>query len=451
MTETNLQPPHVTISTIANYADQRVTLKGWLYNQRGSGKLLFLHIRDGSGFIQGILAKADVSEEMFEEAKKLGQEASIIVSGVVKQEPRAPYCGYELHLDEVKLVAESHNYPIAKKAHGDAFLMDHRHLWLRSRRQHAILRIRATIIKAARDYLDSHGFLLVDSPIFTPNACEGTSTLFETKWFDDSKAFLSQSGQLYQEAAAMAFGKTYCFGPTFRAEKSKTRRHLNEFWMVEPEAAYMDLEGDINLAEDFLCFIVEQVLNKHEHELTEVLERDIAPLKKIQKPFVRLSYCDAVKMIREIQTQTQDTDLKNLLDIQWGMDFGSPHETELTKRFEKPVVVHGFPAAVKAFYMKKDEQNPSIARCMDILAPEGYGEIIGGGQREDNLDLLMKEIERHKLNQADFEWFLDLRRYGSVPHAGFGLGIERTVAWLCGLHHVRETIPFARTLDRLYP
>lgn len=451
MTEQNLQPPHVRISDIGRYTDQRVTLKGWLYNQRGSGKLLFLHVRDGSGFIQGILAKADVAEDIFEHAKKINQESSIIVTGTVKREERAPYCGYELHLDDVKLVADCENYPISKKAHGDAFLMDHRHLWLRSRRQHAILRIRATIVKSVRDYFDNNGFLLVDSPIFTPNACEGTSTLFETKWFDDSKAFLSQSGQLYQEAAAMAFGKTYCFGPTFRAEKSKTRRHLNEFWMVEPEVAFMDLEGDIELAEDFLCYVVEQVLQKHERELIEVLERDIEPLKKIKKPFVRLSYCDAVKMIQEIQAATEDPEHKKLLEISWGMDFGSPHETELTKRFEKPIVVHGFPSAVKAFYMKKDEQNPKIARCMDILAPEGYGEIIGGGQREDNLEFLLKEIERHGLNKADFEWFLDLRRYGSVPHAGFGLGIERTVAWLCGLHHVRETIPFARTLDRLYP
>lgn len=451
MTKENLQPPYTTISSIADFVGQRVTLKGWLYNKRGSGKLLFLHVRDGSGFIQGVLAASDVDEAMFEEAKKLGQESSLIVSGTVKKEERAPYCGYEMHLDHISVVHNCENYPIAKKAHGDAFLMDHRHLWLRSRRQHAILRIRATIIKAMRDYLDNHGFLLVDSPIFTPNACEGTSTLFETDWFDGSKAFLSQSGQLYLEASAMAFGKTYCFGPTFRAEKSKTRRHLNEFWMCEPEVAYMDLEGDMDLAEDFLCYVVEQVLAKHERELVEVLERNIEPLKSIKKPFPRVSYDDAVAMIKEIQAQTEDPELKSLLAIEWGMDFGSPHETELTKRFDRPIIVHGFPSAVKAFYMKKDENNPKIARCMDILAPEGYGEVVGGGQREDNLELLLAEIKRHELNQADFEWFLDLRRYGSVPHAGFGIGIERTVAWLCGLHHVRETIPFARTLDRLYP
>lgn len=451
MTKENLQPVDTTISSIAQHTGQKVRLKGWLYNKRGSGQLLFLHLRDGSGFIQCILAKADVPEEVFEHAKKIGQESSLIITGTVKKEERAPYCGYELHMDGLEVVTLCENYPIAKKAHGDAFLMDNRHLWLRSRRQHAILRIRATIVKTVRDYLDNKGFLLVDSPIFTPNACEGTSTLFATEWFDGSKAYLSQSGQLYQEAAAMAFSKTYCFGPTFRAEKSKTRRHLNEFWMVEPEVAFMDLEGDMELAEDFLCAIVEEVLNKHSQELTEILERDIEPLKKIKKPFPRLSYDEAVKMIQEIQASVTDEEQKKLLDIHWGMDFGSPHETELTKRFDKPIIVHGFPSAVKAFYMKKDEKNPKIARCMDILAPEGYGEIIGGGQREDNLDLLMKEIERHQLNQADFEWFLDLRRYGSVPHSGFGLGIERTVAWLCGLHHVRETIPFARTLERLYP
>lgn len=451
MTTKNLQPPHTMISEIGAHKDERVTLKGWLYNKRGSGSLLFLHLRDGSGFIQGVLPKNAIDETLFEAAKKLGLEAGIIITGTVKKEERAPYCGHELHVDGLEIISEAENYPIAKKAHGDAFLMDHRHLWLRSRRQHAILRIRATIIKTIRDYFDDRGFTLVDSPIFTPNACEGTSTLFSTKWFDDSNAYLSQSGQLYQEAACMAFGKSYCFGPTFRAEKSKTRRHLNEFWMVEPEVAYMDLEGDIALAEDFLCHIVEKVLEKHERELKEVLERDVEPLKKIKKPFVRLSYDQALDLIKEIQSSTENQEEKNLLDIHWGMDFGSPHETALTKRFEKPIVVTGFPAEVKAFYMKKDEKNPKVALCMDVLAPEGYGEIIGGGQREDNLELLVKEIKRHNLNQADFEWFLDLRRFGSVPHAGFGLGVERTVAWLCGLHHVRETIPFARTLDRLYP
>lgn len=428
------------ISTIFHHTDQEVTLRGWLYNKRGSGKVQFLQVRDGTGFIQCVLSKQDVPEAMFDLAASLSQESSLIVKGIVKQDSRAPFCGYELHCNYVELVSRSAEYPISKKEHGDAFLMDNRHLWLRSRRQHTILRIRATIVKAIRGYLDDHGFLLVDSPIFTPNACEGTSTLFETQWFDERKAYLSQSGQLYQEAAAMAFGKSYCFGPTFRAEKSKTRRHLNEFWMVEPEAAFMDLEGDIDLAEDFLCHIVQVVLENHEKDLTEILERDLTVLKNVKKPFPRLSYDEAVVAIKALGQ-----------DIEWGMDFGSPHETELTKQYDKPLVITNFPSAVKAFYMKKDPNRPEVARCMDILAPEGYGEIIGGGQREDDLDLLLAEIKRHELNQADFEWFLDLRRYGSVPHAGFGLGVERTVSWICGLHHVRETIPFARTLDRLYP
>ncbi len=441
----------IRISAIADHVGQEVTLKGWLYNKRGSGKIQFLQLRDGSGFMQCVLSKQDVSEEMFELASSLTQESSIILSGLVKKDDRAPFCGHELQVNFVALVSKSIDYPIAKKDHGDGFLMDHRHLWIRSRRQHAILRIRASIIKAIRDYFDSHDFLLVDSPIFTPNACEGTSTLFETEWFDKRKAYLSQSGQLYQEATCMAFGKTYCFGPTFRAEKSKTRRHLNEFWMVEPEVAFMDLEGDIQLAEDFLCYVVKTVLSKHEKDLTEILERDLTILKNVKKPFPRLSYDEAVLMIQQIQKETIDEETKKLLHIEWGMDFGSPHETELTKRFDKPLIVYGFPSQIKAFYMKKDPQNPKVAKCVDILAPEGYGEIIGGGEREDNLEFLLKEIEKHGLNQADLEWFLDLRRYGSVPHAGFGLGVERTVAWMCGLRHVRETIAFPRTLDRLYP
>ncbi len=443
--------PYIRITDAPNFVDQQVTLKGWLYNKRGSGKMQFLQLRDGSGFMQCILSINDVPAEHFEIAKSLSQESSFIITGTIRKDDRAPFCGYELQGTSIQLVSRSEEYPITKKEHGDAFLMDHRHLWLRSRRQHSILRIRATIIRAIRDYFDNNGFLLVDSPIFTPNACEGTSTLFETQWFDDRKAYLSQSGQLYQEATAMAFGKTYCFGPTFRAEKSKTRRHLNEFWMVEPEVAFMELEEDIDLAEDFLCYVVQTVIAKHEKELIEVLERDLTVLKNVQKPFPRLSYDDAVLMIQEIGRETEDAETKKLMHIEWGMDFGAPHETELTKRFDKPLVITNFPSQVKAFYMKKDPQNPKVARCMDVLAPEGYGEIIGGGQREDNLDLLLAEIEKHELNKSDLEWFLDLRRYGSVPHAGFGLGVERTVAWICGLHHVRETIPFARTLDRLAP
>lgn len=418
----------------------QVTLNGWLYNKRGSGKIQFLQIRDGTGFIQAVMSRQDVSEAEFEAAASLPQESSLKVTGTVRKDDRAPFCGYELQVTGFEVVTRSGEYPISKKEHGDAFLMDNRHLWLRSMRQHTILRIRATIVKATRDYFDSNNFLLVDSPIFTPNACEGTSTLFETEWFDKRKAYLSQSGQLYQEAACMAFGKSYCFGPTFRAEKSKTRRHLNEFWMVEPEVAFMDLEGDMNLAEDFLCFVVDRVLNQHEKDLVGILERDLSILKNTQKPFPRLHYLEAVKKIQELG-----------MEIEMGGDFGSPHETELTKQYDRPLVVTHFPSAIKAFYMKKDPADPTYAQCMDILAPEGYGEIIGGGQREDNLDYLLKEIAKHGLNQADFEWFLDLRRYGSVPHSGFGMGIERCVAWVCGLNHVRETIPFARTLDRLSP
>lgn len=428
------------ISTISDKVGKPVTLNGWLYNKRGSGKILFLQIRDGSGFIQAVMSQADVSETEFEAAKSLPQESSLIITGLVKKDDRAPFCGYELQVTAFQVISKSEEYPISKKDHGDAFLMDHRHLWLRSRQQHAILRIRASIIKATRDYLDSHDFLLVDSPIFTSNACEGTSTLFETQWFDHRQAYLSQSGQLYQEAACMAFAKTYCFGPTFRAEKSKTRRHLNEFWMVEPEAAFMDLEGDINLAEDFLCHVLERVLNLHEKDLSSILERDLSILKNTRKPFPRLHYLEACKKIQDLG-----------MEIDICGDFGAPHETELTKQYNKPLIVTHFPSAIKAFYMKKTPEDPSYANCMDILAPEGYGEIIGGGQREDNLELLLAEIQKHGLNQADFEWFLDLRRYGSVPHAGFGMGIERCVAWICGLHHVRETIPFARTLDRLSP
>lgn len=445
------QAQHITIEKISNMVGQKIWLHGWLYNKRGSGKIQFVEVRDGSGFIQCVVSAQAIEGTLFEELRALGQESALKVCGTIVSNERAPFIPYELQVDELEIVSRTKDYPIAKKEHGDAFLMDNRHLWLRSRRQHAILRIRATLIKAIRDYFDNNGFILVDSPIFTANACEGTSTLFETKWFDGRSAFLSQSGQLYQEAACAAFGKSYCFGPTFRAEKSKTRRHLNEFWMVEPEVAFNDSQANIDLAEDFLCSIVTTVLAKHEEELVKVLERDIAPLQKVQKPFPRISYDEAVKMIKELQDKCNDPELKNQLHIEWGMDFGSPHETVLTQQFDRPIVVMDFPAQVKAFYMKKDVANPKLAKCMDVLAPEGYGEIIGGGQREENLELLEKEIARHELNADDLQWFLDLRRFGATPHSGFGLGIERTVAWICGLHHVRETIPFARTLDRLKP
>ena len=459
--------PTVRIHALKDHVGQEVMLKGWLANRRGSGKVQFLHLRDGSGFVQCVMGAQDVAEEVFEKAKHLGAESSVMVTGVVKQDDRAPYVGFELSVKGLEIISAAHDYPIQKKGkgggdeHDPGFLMDHRHLWMRERRQWVILRVRATIIKAIRHYFDDHGFLLVDSPIFTGNSCEGTTTLFSTKWFDDSEAYLSQSGQLYQEATALAFGKTYCFGPTFRAEKSKTRRHLNEFWMVEPEVAFMDMQGDMELAEDFLSTVVQKALAKHDKELLEILpqtpeekawmDKHVALLRNVKAPFVRMSYDEAVKQIEAIRAEQTDEEQRKLLDIQWGMDFGSPHETELTKRYDKPIMVHGFPAAVKAFYMKKDPNRPEVAMGFDVLAPEGYGVIIGGGQREENLDLLLKEIARHQLNPESFNWYLDLRKWGSVPHAGFGLGVERTVAWVCGLHHVRETIPFARTLDRIWP
>ncbi len=461
------QAPWVHIGEAAAHVGTDIVLKGWLANRRGSGKVQFLHLRDGSGFMQCVMGIQDVDEATFERAKHLGAESAVIVEGSLKADERAPYCKMELAVKKLTVVSESHDYPIQKKGkgggdeHDPGFLMDHRHLWMRDRRQWLILRVRATIIKAIRDYLDDHGFLLVDSPIFTGNACEGTTTLFATDWFDGSKAYLSQSGQLYQEATALAFGKTYCFGPTFRAEKSKTRRHLNEFWMVEPEAAFMDVHQDMDLAEDFLVHLVQTALQKHKTELLEILptnadekawmEAHLKVLEGVQKPFPRISYDEAVRQIEAIRAEQQDEEHKKLLDIHWGMDFGSPHETELTKRYDKPIMVYGFPAAVKAFYMKKDPNRPEVALGFDVLAPEGYGEIVGGGQREDNLELLNKEIARHELNPESFLWYLDLRKWGSCPHAGFGLGVERTVAWVCGLHHVRETIPFARTLERLWP
>lgn len=439
----------VTVARIAQFAEQSVTLKGWVVTRRGSGKIQFLVIRDGTGQIQCVAGKQDVSEEVFARIQGLDLEASVAITGVIRKDERSAL-GFELLMSDCQLIGVSPDYPIQKKEHGDAFLMDHRHLWLRSRRQQSIMRIRHTIIKAIRDYFDDRDFTLVDSPIFTSNACEGTSTLFETEYFG-RKAYLSQSGQLYQEAAALAFRKSYCFGPTFRAEKSKTRRHLNEFWMVEPEVAFAELEDVMDLCEDFLCFIVERVLAKHEKELVEVLERDLTFLKNCKKPFTRISYTDAAKMIADLREKATDPELKQALYLEPGDDFGSPHETELTKQFDRPVMVHRYPSAVKAFYMKQDPENPGFAKCVDVLAPEGYGEIIGGGQREDSLEVLEKAIDHHKLPPEAFKWFLDLRRYGSVPHGGFGLGVERTVAWVCGLHHVRETIPFARTLDRLEP
>ena len=432
--------PVVAIEQIARWEGQEVTIRGWLYNLREAGKLLFPIFRDGTSLLQGVVAKNAVSPEVFSLAKGLTQESSLLVTGTVRADARAPG-GYELdvsHLQVVQLVPAEEPYPITPKEHGIEFLMDHRHLWLRSQRQHAILRIRHEICKACRDYLDGEGYTLVDAPILTPAACEGTTTLFETPYFDE-KAYLTQSGQLYSEAAVAAFGKVYCFGPTFRAEKSKTRRHLTEFWMVEPEAAFATLEDMMDLAERFVSYIVKQVLEKRRAEL-KVLERDMSRLEQIEPPFPRITYDEAVKILERKGS-----------DIRWGGDFGGTDETLIGEEFTKPVLVHSFPASIKAFYMQPDPERPELALGVDMLAPEGYGEIIGGGQRVSDYNLLLRRIQEQNLPRESFEWYLDLRKYGSVPHAGFGMGIERAVAWICGLEHVRETIPFPRMLYRLRP
>src|SRR6202046_5382183 len=446
VTETATKAPLSTIAHIGEHEGQTVTLHGWLYNLRESGKLLFPIFRDGSGTIQGIVPKAAVTPETFETVKGLTQESSVVVTGKVRADKRAPG-GYELdveHVEVLQRVPEDDPFPISLKEHGTDFLMEHRHLWVRTPRQAAILRIRAEIIKAARDYLDDNGFVLTDPPILTPAACEGTSTLFPVEYFGD-EAFLTQSGQLYIESTALALGKVYSFGPTFRAEKSKTRRHLTEFWMVEPEMAYANLDDLMVLAEQFMSFLVQRVLTKRALDL-KVIGRDMAKLEAVQPPFPRISYDQAVSML-------DDAFSRGLIEqkFEYGNDFGSPDETYLSSQFDRPVMVHRYPAAVKAFYMQPDPENANLALCVDVLAPEGYGEIIGGSQRIDSYDLLKKRIEDHQLPLEAFSWYLDLRRYGSVPHSGFGMGIERMVAWVCSLEHVRETIPFARTLNRIYP
>lgn len=428
----------VDIKDLLNHVGEEVTVRGWLYHKRGKGKLFFLLVRDGCKTVQCVVFKGDVSEDVFEKVGQLTQESSLVVTGVVKEDERSPG-GCELGITNIEIIQIAEEYPIVnQKDQGIDHLMKHRHLWLRSKKQHAQMRVRATVIKAVRDFLDNDGYLCVDSPIFTPAACEGTTTLFECGYFED-KAYLTQSGQLYNEAAAMAHGKVYCFGPTFRAEKSKTRRHLTEFWMVEPEAAFLELDGIMDLAERFVAYIVEQCLEHRKEEL-EILERDTSLLEKIVPPFPRLSYDECVKMMND-----------NGHEFEWGGDFGAPDETFLCEKYDKPILVHRFPAAVKAFYMKADPESPKHALCVDMLAPEGCGEIIGGGQRSDDLDYLLDKIKEHKLPQESFEWYLDLRRYGTVPHGGFGLGIERTVAWICGTHHVRECIPFPRMIYKIYP
>ena len=428
---------HVQIDRLADHSGEEVTIKGWLYNKTAKGKLRFLMVRDGTGLIQAVVFQKNVPAAVFEAADSLTQESSLKVTGKVRADERAPG-GFELDVTDLRPVQVAKDYPITPKEHGTAFLMDHRHLWLRSVRQHAIMRVRSEIIKACRDFFDNRNFTLMDTPIFTPAACEGTTTLFETEYFDQ-KAFLTQSGQLYNEANCMALGKVYCFGPTFRAEKSKTRRHLMEFWMVEPEVAFAELDDLMALAEENISYVVERVLEKKAEELKR-LERDTTLLEKVVPPFPRISYQDAFKILVEEGSQTPA-----------GSDFGGTDETWIGSRFDRPVMVHRYPSDVKAFYVQPDPENPKFALCLDVLAPEGYGEIIGGSQRIHDYDLLLERIQEHKLPMEAFNWYLDLRRYGSVPHSGYGMGLERVVAWICGLDHVRETIPFPRMLYRLYP
>ena len=443
---TQVHTPITTIREIGQHEGESVLIRGWLYNLRESGKLLFPQFRDGSGIIQGVVVKAQVPPELFETIKGLTQESSVIVTGKVRADKRAPG-GYEMDVTDLQVVQrvkEDDPYPISLKEHGVDFLMEHRHLWLRSPRQVAVLRVRAEIIKAVRDFFDDRGFTLTDPPIITPAACEGTTTLFPVDYFEE-QAFLTQSGQLYVEATAMALGKVYSFGPTFRAEKSKTRRHLTEFWMVEPEVAYATLDDLMQLAEEFITHIVTRVLERRRPEL-DTIGRDISKLEKVATPFPRISYDEAVKMLQEAHA-------KGLLEnnFEYGGDLGSPDETYISSQFDRPVMIHRYPAKVKAFYMEPDPQRPDLALCVDVLAPEGYGEIIGGSQRMASHELLLQRIHEHNLPEEAFKWYLDLRKYGGVPHAGFGMGIERAVAWICGLEHVRETIPFPRMLYRLYP
>jgi asparaginyl-tRNA synthetase len=445
---------HICIEQLAGYAGKEVTIKGWLYAKTGKGKLQFLQVRDGTGIMQCVVFKKDVTPEVFEAAQGLTQESSLVVTGTIRADERAPGIpgGFEMDVSGLQLVQlVTDEYPITPKEHGVDFLMQNRHLWIRSSRQWATLRVRATIIKAIRDWLDSRGFILMDTPILTPAACEGTTTLFETD-YHGMPAYLSQSGQLYNEADIMAFGRVYCFGPTFRAEKSKTRRHIQEFWMVEPEAAYVDMWENMEIQEQFVSYIVQTTLRDRRNEL-ELLDRDLSRLEKIEPPFPRIHYDEAVDMINKAAAAGAyiPPGDEPVPAITWGDDFGAPHETYVAEQFEKPVFVHHYPTAVKAFYMAQEADRPETCRSSDLLAPEGYGEIIGGGERSGDLAFLEAQIVRHNLPREAYEWYLDLRRYGSVPHSGFGLGIERTVMWICGLNHIRETIPFPRLLGRIYP
>jgi len=446
-------PPIIRVEEIAKYIGQDVTVQGWIYNRTDKGKLVFLLVRDGSGFVQCVAFKGDLPEEVFDQLTRLPQESSVIISGPVREDKRAPGIpgGYEVGVKEIKIVQlAADNYPMALKEQGVDFALDNRHLWLRMPSQWAILRVRATVIAAIREWFEQNGFINMDTPILTPAAVEGTTTLFETEYFDEGKAYLSQSGQLYNEANIMAFGKVYCFGPTFRAEKSKTRRHLTEFWMVEPEIAFCDLDQLMEVEEQFVSHIVKRVLLDRTPELKS-LNRDLSKLEKITAPFPRISYDDAAKKIQELYEAETDPEKKELLKFEWGIDFGAPHESALTNLYEKPVFVYGYPTQVKAFYMEPWPGRPEVCKSVDLLAPEGYGEIIGGSERMSSHELLLERIHQHGLPESAYQWYLDLRKYGSVPHSGFGMGVERTVAWLCGIEHIREAIPFPRTIKRVYP
>jgi asparaginyl-tRNA synthetase len=441
----------VQVEKIAEHVGERVTVQGWLYRGTRKGKLQFLQVRDGTGIVQAVAYKPEMDEALFEALKRAGQESSLVVTGVVKENGRAPGIpgGYEIGIEEAQILQDAKDYPITPKEHGIEFLMDHRHLWLRSRRQWAIMRVRAAIKRAIIDFLDGQGFLNIDTPIITPSAAEGTSTLFPVDYFEET-AYLAQTGQLYNEANIFAFGKVYCFGPTFRAEKSYTRRHLTEFWMVEPEMAFFDLDDLMDFEEQFVSYVVQTTLEKCKEEL-KVLERDISALERVTPPFPRISYDEAVERIQALYEAATDPEDKEFLKIEWGEDFGARHETELTKQFDKPVFVYGYPSQVKAFYMEPWPGRPEVCKSVDLLAPEGYGEIIGGSERMSDPDVLLAAIERHELPVEHYQWYIDLRKFGSVPHSGFGLGLERTVAWICGIDHVREASPFPRTLKRMRP
>ncbi len=441
----------IQLDDIANYIGQNVTVRGWVYNRTDKGRLQFILVRDGYGMAQCVAFKKEMDEQEFEIASKLSQESSVIVTGAVRADERAPGVpgGFEIGIKSLQLVQQAEDYPITPKEHGTEFLMDNRHLWVRSTRQWAILRIRATIVSAMRNWLDEHGYLLVDTPIITPAAGEETTTLFGIDYFGEP-AFLAQTGQLYNEANIGSFGKVYCFGPTFRAEKSKTRRHLMEFWMLEPEMAFFSLEDLMAMEEQFVSAVIQRVLERHRKEL-EILERDTSSLERVLPPFPRISYDDAVERLNKLAAETQEPEQKELLKIEWGTDFGSPHETAVAEMFDKPVFVYNYPSVFKAFYMQPVEGRPEVCRSVDLLAPEGYGEITGGSERIYDGALLEERVSKIGLPREAYAWYLDLRRFGSVPHAGFGIGLERTVAWICGLPHIRETIPYARMLNRKYP